>query len=45
MSRGEKFWFALLLLLNLLLLVLHECYEQELSEYREQREDAKFSGR
>lgn len=38
MSRGEKLCFALLLLLNLMLLALHECYELKLTEYMKQKE-------
>ena len=38
MSRGEKFCWALLLLVNLLFMAFHEYYEQEMKEYLEQKE-------
>lgn len=43
MSRGEKLCFALLLLLNLLIFMLHKYHEQELSKYREQTENVEVS--
>lgn len=37
MTRALKLWFVVLLVLNLLFMVFHEYYEQEMVEYLQKK--------